>query len=264
MADTYSRAASRYERYILPFFLPMAETLTEAIGIVRGSHILDLASGGGAVLDALEKHEPARLVAGDLAPGALTAARLRHPRGEYVLLDLESGLPFADGVFDAITCSFGLNHLADPAAALARWKPLLKPGGRLGFTSWEETSASPLGDLYDRAVAELVGTKDLDWEPQFDQMIEKALAALRSARGIEQLLQGAGYEPLEVARYPLEFSFSSPGDYVDYRLAWGTDADVAAPLGAGARDIIANRVAALMSEETPLSWTRHYFVAVAE
>jgi 2-polyprenyl-3-methyl-5-hydroxy-6-metoxy-1,4-benzoquinol methylase len=114
MADTYSRAASRYERYILPFFLPMAETLTEAIGIVRGSHILDLASGGGAVLDALEKHEPARLVAGDLAPCALTAARLRHPRGEYVLLDLESGLPFADGVFDAITCSFGLNHLADP------------------------------------------------------------------------------------------------------------------------------------------------------
>ncbi|MBW0011461.1 MAG: class I SAM-dependent methyltransferase, partial [Pseudonocardiales bacterium] len=40
-------------------------------------------------------------------------------------------LPFADGVFDAVTISFGLRNVADPHAALAALARVTRPGGRL-------------------------------------------------------------------------------------------------------------------------------------
>jgi SAM-dependent methyltransferase len=40
-------------------------------------------------------------------------------------------LPFADASFDLVTCQTVLIHLADPAAALAEWRRVLRPGARL-------------------------------------------------------------------------------------------------------------------------------------
>jgi demethylmenaquinone methyltransferase / 2-methoxy-6-polyprenyl-1,4-benzoquinol methylase len=40
-------------------------------------------------------------------------------------------LPFADGSFDAVTVSFGLRNMADPAAGLAEMLRVTRPGGRL-------------------------------------------------------------------------------------------------------------------------------------
>lgn len=263
MAAAYTRAAPRYERHVLPVFLPMARTLVEALAVPSRARVLDLASGGGAVLDALRMTSSTSLVvAGDFAAGALASARRRHPEVDYVLLDLETKLPFADHSFDIVTCSFGLNHLADAGSALRRCRALIKGDGRVGFTSWEESSASPLGDLYDDAVEELVGKNELEWEPQFDEMIEDALTALRTSKGIGKLLIAAGYESFSVSRHELEFSFASPRDYVDYRLAWGTDAELVSPLGPEAGKIITEALQPRVTKETPLSWTRHYFVAV--
>jgi demethylmenaquinone methyltransferase/2-methoxy-6-polyprenyl-1,4-benzoquinol methylase len=261
MADSYSRAAVRYERYILPTFLPMAQALVRALDVPRGARVLDLATGGGAVLDALKMSSSGFVVAGDFAIGALGSARQRHPDIGYVLLDLESELPFADSSFDIVTCSFGLNHLADPCSALSRCRALVKDNGRVGFTSWQESSASPLGDLYDDVVEELVGKFELEWEPDFDEMIEDSLAALRTRKGIEGLLIGAGYRSFTISRRSLKFDFPSPRDYVDYRLAWGTDAELVTPLGPDAAQIIADALTTRITRKTPLSWTRHYFVA---
>src|SRR4029079_14787528 len=40
-------------------------------------------------------------------------------------------LPFADGVFDAVTISFGLRNVVDHAAALREMARVTRPGGRL-------------------------------------------------------------------------------------------------------------------------------------
>ncbi|MGH3838809.1 MAG: class I SAM-dependent methyltransferase, partial [Pseudonocardiaceae bacterium] len=40
-------------------------------------------------------------------------------------------LPFTDGVFDAVTISFGLRNVADPDAALTELARVTRPGGRL-------------------------------------------------------------------------------------------------------------------------------------
>jgi demethylmenaquinone methyltransferase / 2-methoxy-6-polyprenyl-1,4-benzoquinol methylase len=60
---------------------------------------------------------------GGIARGA--AGRVSFVAGDGL------ALPFADGSFDAITVSFGLRNMADPAAGLAEMLRVTRPGGRL-------------------------------------------------------------------------------------------------------------------------------------
>ncbi|MEX2237676.1 MAG: methyltransferase domain-containing protein [Dehalococcoidia bacterium] len=267
MAAGYSRVAERYQRFILPHFLPMAQRLVAALQPSPGDDILDLATGGGAMLDALAAHPwRRRLVAADLANNALEVARNRHPEADFVLLDLEVPPPFRQASFDVITCSFGLNHLANASACLLRLRPLLRPGGRIGVTSWRRSSTSALGRRFDEHLAEALGTnKEEDAkDAEFDRMIEASLRTLRSARRLRRLFLDSGYRIARVEQHVLRFSFSSVRDYVDYRLSWGDTAARAAPLGHEAAEVLSRSLEAEVDGRTPLSWGREYLVTVGE
>ena len=55
---------------------------------------------------------------------------------EVLVGDVESmELPFASASFDVVLCGDLVEHLRDPGAALARLRPLLRPGGRLVLTT---------------------------------------------------------------------------------------------------------------------------------
>jgi ubiquinone/menaquinone biosynthesis C-methylase UbiE len=263
IADSYSQAAGKYEEHILPIFLPMARNLVDALPIDKASRVLDLATGGGAVLDALLEAEHCHVVAADLAPGALLAARQRHPDVEMVLLDLESSPPFKRQTFDFITCSFGLNHIADPEASLRRLLPLLKPGGRIGLTSWRQvSSAAPLARLFDEAIRETTGRKGLEWGESFDKMIGPALRRLRTPTGLRRLLHDSGYRRIRIHAHTCHFSFETMQDYVRYRLAWGSDMELAAPLGPEAVNVLTSKLESQSDQGTEMSWERTYYVAI--
>jgi ubiquinone/menaquinone biosynthesis C-methylase UbiE len=52
-----------------------------------------------------------------------------------VFLNVDASEPsFGPASFDAVLASFVVYLLADPGAALARWRNLLRPGGILAFT----------------------------------------------------------------------------------------------------------------------------------
>ena len=76
----------------------------------------------------------ARVLGLEIDPDA--AAQARSVCAEVVVGDVESmELPFEPESFDVILCGDVVEHLRDPGAALARLRPLLRPGGRLVLTT---------------------------------------------------------------------------------------------------------------------------------
>jgi 2-polyprenyl-3-methyl-5-hydroxy-6-metoxy-1,4-benzoquinol methylase len=72
----------------------------------------------------------ARVVGVELDPDAAEAARAYC--ADVLVGDLEAmELPLEPASFDAIVCGDLVEHLRDPERALARLRPLLRPGGRL-------------------------------------------------------------------------------------------------------------------------------------
>ncbi|MEN4477987.1 demethylmenaquinone methyltransferase [Mycolicibacterium cosmeticum] len=98
-----------------------------ALGIGPGDTVLDLAAGTGVSTVELAA-SGAWCVAADFSVGMLAAGKGRAvPK---VGADA-TALPFADGVFDAVTISFGLRNVVDHVAGLREMARVTRPGGRL-------------------------------------------------------------------------------------------------------------------------------------
>ncbi|VCT93213.1 Demethylmenaquinone methyltransferase [Mycolicibacterium hassiacum DSM 44199] len=98
-----------------------------ALRIGPGDTVLDLAAGT-AVSTVELAASGAWCVAADFSVGMLAAGRSR--RVPKVAAD-GTRLPFADGVFDAVTISFGLRNIVDHRLALRELARVTRPGGRL-------------------------------------------------------------------------------------------------------------------------------------
>jgi ubiquinone/menaquinone biosynthesis C-methylase UbiE len=138
----FDQAADRYDSEGPQFAGPVAAGVLRAARLQPGWRVLDIGCGAGAVLlDAARAVLPGGHATGiDLAPRML--ARTRHQaeiQGLARAVTLREGdaaaPPFPPGSFDAVLASLVLYLLPDPAAALARWRELLVPGGRLAFSS---------------------------------------------------------------------------------------------------------------------------------
>jgi len=105
---------------------------TRAVGPRPGERILDVAAGTGTSSASLARNG-ARVVAADFSEGMIEVGRRRqagNPYVEFVQADA-TDLPFGDDEFDAVTISFGLRNIVDPAAALAEFFRVTRPGGRV-------------------------------------------------------------------------------------------------------------------------------------
>ena len=99
-----------------------------ALGIGPGQKVLDLAAGTAVSTVELAK-SGAWCVAADFSVGMLAAGAARTvPK----VAGDATRLPFADGVFDAVTISFGLRNVVDTAGGAARDVPRHPAGRAIG------------------------------------------------------------------------------------------------------------------------------------
>jgi len=171
---TFDEAADHYDSTGSGFAGPVAARLVELARLRPGWRVLDAGCGAGAVLvRAAEAVSPGGTVAGiDLAPAMLARAAREAGRAgvrrSVTLLRCDAAAPaFGPASFDAILASLVFYLLPDQAAALARWRELLVPGGTLAFS---------------RGVL-----PDPRWSPVF-----AAVDAHASHTGWESYLQGPG------------------------------------------------------------------------
>jgi demethylmenaquinone methyltransferase / 2-methoxy-6-polyprenyl-1,4-benzoquinol methylase len=176
-----------------------------ALEVGPGDRVLDLAAGTGASAVPIEALG-ARTVACDFSQGMLEVGRRRHHSLDFVAGDALR-LPFADGVFDAVTISFGLRNVADVDLALREMARVTRVGGRLVVLETSAPRRQPLRAGHDLYVAHmlprlarLVATNGEAYEylaesvgqwPGPAALTQRLTAAGWSSVGWRQLLLGA-------------------------------------------------------------------------
>ena len=104
-----------------------------------GGRVLDIGCGSGVLLAKLAGHAGYRAGVELSATAAAAAARVAD---QVVNLPVDGDLPFAPGSFDVVVCADVLEHLPDPAAALASVSTFCRPGGAViisvpNIANWE-------------------------------------------------------------------------------------------------------------------------------
>lgn len=113
------------------------ETMLDLAGVGPGSRVLDVAAGAGgqSVAAARRAGQDGRVLATDISPEIL-----EHAQRKFELAGLANaatrvmdgeGLEVEPGHFDAVISRLGVIYFPDRAAALARARDALRPGGRL-------------------------------------------------------------------------------------------------------------------------------------
>jgi demethylmenaquinone methyltransferase/2-methoxy-6-polyprenyl-1,4-benzoquinol methylase len=98
------------------------------------THVLDVATGTAGVAIAIARRTNASVTGVDVSEEMLAIGRRRvEAAGMSGRIRLEAAraeqLPFADGAFDAVSFTYVLRYVRDPAATIAELARTLQPGG---------------------------------------------------------------------------------------------------------------------------------------
>lgn len=148
MASMFDGVAQRYDltNSVLSFAQDRRwRRLTRAALDLRpGDRVLDLAAGTGVSTVELAR-SGAWAVATDFSLGMLRAGQGRSV--PFVAGDALH-LPYADGVFDAVTMSFGLRNVVQHELGLVELARVTRPGGRLVVCEFSTPTFAPFRAAY--------------------------------------------------------------------------------------------------------------------
>lgn len=137
MLDAQRQFGRQAHRYARSYIHRKGRSLTAVLGLAaarRSDVALDVGTGAG--FTALGLAEGAlRVIATDIAPEMLAQtrglARRRRLRNLDLGLAVAEALPFADASFDIVSCRLAAHHFRDVPAALAEFRRVARPGGRV-------------------------------------------------------------------------------------------------------------------------------------
>lgn len=119
----------------------------DAYADLAGKRALDVGCGGGILAESMARLG-ARVKGIDLSPDVLAAAT-QHSREsgldiEYEVIGAEAIAAREPATYDVVTCMEMLEHVPSPAAVVAACATLVKPGGRVFFSTLDRTLKSYL------------------------------------------------------------------------------------------------------------------------
>ncbi len=145
-----------YDAHLGPlFFEPFSKLIAERVAAWNPADLLELSCGTGRLTRQLAQKldSRTRLLATDINP-----AMLAHARQTGADRDIEWGtidavhLPYPDQCFDLVVVQFGVMFYADRSKAYSEALRVLRPGGRLIFTSWDHINHNPVARITQEVV----------------------------------------------------------------------------------------------------------------
>ena len=173
-----------------------------------GQTVLDIAAGTGDLgfIAAERVGDGGKVVTTDFSPEMLAAARRNgEQRGlsnvEYRVLDAER-MDLDDDSFDVVLCRFGYMLMADPAAALAETRRVLRDGGTLAFAVWQTAERNPWAALPGMTLVQRGHMPPP--EPG-----APGIFAMGEADRVKELVTGAGFDEPRLEELTLEWRMGS-------------------------------------------------------
>ena len=178
--------------------------------------VIDVGCGGGILSEALA-HQGGKVTGLDMAEDSIEVARLHalehHLSIEYVVDTAESLAQQRPEAFDLVVCMEMLEHVPDPVSVINSCAALVKPGGRVFFST---LNRHPKAFLLGIVAAEYV----LSWIPkgthEYKTFIKPSeLARYVRAAGLEVLeVKGIAYQPWRDRAAPFVLSDDTDVNYM--------------------------------------------------
>ena len=169
--------------------------------------VLDVATGTGAVAIEIARRTGARVVGLDQSPEMLAGAKERIARaGLADRIELREGraeaLPFPNGSFAALSFTYLLRYVADPAATMSELARVVRPGGvvaSLEFGVPPRPLPRAAWELYVRLGLPAAGALVSEGWKEVGSFLGPSIRELYAGGGLERILDywlAAGIEEL--------------------------------------------------------------------
>ena len=169
----------------------------DAVGPRRGDLVLDLAAGTGTSSQPFADRG-ATVVPCDFSLGMLRVGKQHRPQLPFTAGD-GTRLPFADDRFDAVTISFGLRNIVDPAAGLREMARVTRPGGRLVVCEFSHPTNSAFRTVYLEYLMKALPaiSRAVSSSPDAYVYLAESIRAWPDQAGLADLLVEAGWSDVE-------------------------------------------------------------------
>ncbi len=221
---------------------PVRAWLIRELGPHPGETVLELGSGTGesgfeaaAILG-----EDGRLISTDFSEDMVGVARRRGAElglgnVDYRVIDVEK-IELASDSVDGVLCQSTYMLAADPAAALAETRRVLRPGGRVALSVWGAPERNPWASIGGMILIERGHMRPPKPEAP-------GVFSMASEERTRALLDGAGFGSVRTEEVPVRFTFRNLDDYERWVI------DVAGPfamlvrgLPEGEREVLKERL----------------------
>jgi SAM-dependent methyltransferase len=218
MAPGWERWRAQLEEALTP----VREWLISELAPSPGETVLELGAGTGdtGVAAAVILGERGRMISSDFSPAMVEVACRRGAQlglrnVEYRVIDAER-IELEDDLVDGALCQSGYMLMADPSAALAETRRVLRSGGRLALSVWGAPERNPWASIGGRMLVERAHLPPP--EPG-----APGVFAMASEERTRALLDRAGFTDVRTEEVSVRFAFRDVDDYVRWVI------DVAGP-----------------------------------
>jgi SAM-dependent methyltransferase len=215
--ETWGQMAPGWEernKWMASITGPVSEWIVEQADPQPGSTVLEVAAGPGELGFRVAERigDSGRLISTDFAPQMVEVARrLAAERGianvEHRVLDAEH-MDLEDDSVDAVICRWGYMLMADPAAALAETRRVLREGGPLAFAVWAPPERNPWAAIPGMTLVQRGHLPPP--EPG-----APGIFAMGDPERVRALAFGAGFDACEMEEIAFDFRYADPEDLWD-------------------------------------------------
>lgn len=221
LRSVFDAVADSYDQVGVDYFQPIADGLVAELDPQPGERALDLGCGRGAALLPIARAvgPSGSAVGSDLSPvmishAAALAAEAGLSQVEVLVMDAqEPDLEGIDGDFDLLAASLVLFFLPDPGEALARWRALTRPGGRVGVATFGRND--PTWDRIDQLFRPHLPPQMLD------ARTTGAAGPFQSDAGVERLFTASGWTEPRSTELALPVRFDGPDQWYRFSMSIG-------------------------------------------